>query len=43
MIGGETTTITESEFRESLIVLEGEEVITLLGHRTAPTIRFNAV
>jgi hypothetical protein len=43
LIGGENTTISEADFRESLIQLECEEVITLLGHRTSPTIRFNAV
>jgi hypothetical protein len=42
LLGEETNSITEAEFRESLIVLEGDEVITLLGHRTSPTIRFNA-
>jgi len=32
--------ITESEMRDALIQLEGEEVLTLVGHRLTPTIRF---
>ena len=40
-MGEETKTISETEFREALVALESDEVITLLGHRTSPTIRFN--
>jgi len=31
---------TESDMRDALIQLEGEEVLTLVGHRLTPTIRF---
>lgn len=32
--------IVESDMRDALIQLEGEEVLTLVGHRLTPTIRF---
>ena len=43
LIGNENSTFTEKEFRDALNVLEDEGAITLIGHTSAPTIRFNNV
>ena len=39
-LGRDSDSVTEVEFRECLCVLEEEEVISLVGHRLTPTIRF---
>jgi hypothetical protein len=33
--------IEEREFREALRILEDDDVISVIGHSAAPTIRFN--
>merc|ERR1712151_1089335 len=36
------TEILEQEFRDALLILEGENVISMVGHKRKPTIRFIA-
>lgn len=37
---GNVTSVTETEFREALNTLENDSVVNLIGHASAPTIRF---
>ena len=37
---GDSTEIKESEFRDALLQLEEENVVSLVGHKKLPTIRF---
>lgn len=39
-LGADQKTVKETEFREALVQLEEENVISLLGHKRMPTIRF---
>ena len=40
LLGSDQKTIKETEYRDALMQLEEENVITLLGHKRMPTIRF---
>ncbi len=40
--GSDDNGITEKEFREALKVLEDEDYISLIGHSSAPVIRFRS-
>jgi len=37
---GDQTEIKEAEFRDALLQLEEENVISMIGHKRMPTIRF---
>ena len=37
---GDSLEIKESEFRDALLQLEEENVVSLVGHKKLPTIRF---
>lgn len=40
LLGADCENISEKEFRDCLMTLENDGVVSLIGHKMAPTIRF---
>lgn len=39
-LGDDTDSVSEKEFRDCLMTLENDGIVSLIGHKMAPTIRF---